>query len=448
MNIAACDAFCTKAECEELKSLIEQLTIVVENNTTRINLIENDLDILTTVVNQLVEEVNQLKIVVEDNTTRINVLEIELDLLSEQVNQLTITVEDNTSRISVLEIELDLLVEEFNNHLSLEIPQAHDYQPFVDFNIFDLGGGNYLFKVIVDGDTGEDNLLLMADCDLTDVINELNNINNTVNTINNTTNNIDNVTTNIDNTTTNLVNTTNNITEVDNTEVLNKLDNIYNQITIDISGTTESNFACEENSETGLAVPTNELISYSGLGVAGIHEALKLTNNNLTTIFNDLCQLQNAEPTDVVSIVASPKYITNVDDNVLILHFVSLDNYPKRQANSTYNPIQIPAPKESYDWDTDFKDLRWHRGNQYAELKLQGYKHGVSGWFENETRANEFFDAIILNITTATETNRIIPQHSNPKTNIAIKETRPYRAFITGVDSSGNGAIVNKYFPT
>lgn len=149
---------------------------------------------------------------------------------------------------------------------------------------------------------------------------------------------------------------------------------------------------------------------------------------------------------EVVTVVASEKEHILIEGNQLILHFVTLDNYPKRQANSSYRSIQIPAPKASYDWAIDFEPLRWRQGNQYAKLILTGYKHAVSGWFENTTAANAFFDAV-LTLTTATEKERIFPGHSLQKTNFTIRDSRPYRAFIVSKDGNNQPQTLTKYFP-
>ncbi len=123
-----------------------------------------------------------------------------------------------------------------------------------------------------------------------------------------------------------------------------------------------------------------------------------------------------------------------------------MDNYPKRSSNSSYRPIQIPAPKDSYDWIADFQNLRWQQGNQYAELVVEGWKHGVSGWFASVDAADAFFDTV-LNLTTAVEINRLYPIHKTPKTNIPVRETRPWRAFISEIDDQGNARTLTKYFP-
>lgn len=223
----------------------------------------------------------------------------------------------------------------------------------------------------------------------------------------------------------------------------NQVQQVENEITIDITDTINTDYQCVENPETKALEPQLTPTSYSNKGLLGLHEHLKLMNANLDAIFKPLCDVSNET---VVSIVASPKYVTNIEGKVLILHFVNLDAYPKRSSNQSLRPIQIPGARETYDWLIDFIDLRWVTGNQYGELQLEGYKAKVSGWFADEAAGNSYFDAV-LNLTTAIEVNRNFPKHSNPQTNIVVRETRPYRAFIESVDETGTAICHAKYVP-
>ena len=157
------------------------------------------------------------------------------------------------------------------------------------------------------------------------------------------------------------------------------------------------------------------------------------------------CEL---EPTEVVSIVASDRVIARADGKILVLHFVQLDNYPKRTRGSTYWQVQIPAAKneDNYIWENDFENLRWQRGNCYAELRFNEFKNSVSGFFANKAAANNYFDAV-LDLTLATEKNRVYSEHKSPKTAIVEQETRPYRAFVETVDSAGRAICLIKFVP-
>ncbi|MDJ0593348.1 MAG: hypothetical protein QNJ72_25740 [Pleurocapsa sp. MO_226.B13] len=159
-----------------------------------------------------------------------------------------------------------------------------------------------------------------------------------------------------------------------------------------------------------------------------------------------ICDIKSSEPPDVVSIVASEKDLHRVKDKVLILHLVLLDVYPKRRGTDSLWQMQIPAAKDHYDWLTDFEPLRRKHGNQYAELRFQENYVPVSGWFEDETTANAFFDAVLA-LTNATEDNRVISKHTMPKTAIPVFETRPYRAFIKSINAQGIAICHAKYVP-
>ena len=196
------------------------------------------------------------------------------------------------------------------------------------------------------------------------------------------------------------------------------------------------NAAGEEENGVILSAPA----SYIN-GILADFALIQGRNNNQA-----LCAIAEREPTDVVSVVASPEVVTNVSGKVLTLHFVTLDNYPKRKAGSYPRPIHIPGAKEEYDWETDFKDLRFIQGDQYGELTLEGYRKKVSGWFESVAAGNAYFDAV-LKLTTATEKNRNFPQHSNPRTDIVVQSTRPHRAFIESVNAQGRAICHAVYRP-
>jgi|GEM_PF-6543229 len=161
---------------------------------------------------------------------------------------------------------------------------------------------------------------------------------------------------------------------------------------------------------------------------------------------NAICDLEISGETDVVSIVASDRFVRKVTGKVLILHFVTFDNYPKRVNSSGYRPVQIPAALEEYDWLANFEDLRWQQGNLFGELRFVEPYVPVSGWFASKEAANVYFDKI-LTLTNATEDNRVFPDHSNPKTAIPMRQTRPYRAFIKSVNELGQGVCHAVYKP-
>lgn len=156
---------------------------------------------------------------------------------------------------------------------------------------------------------------------------------------------------------------------------------------------------------------------------------------------------------EVVPINVSDRVTRGTRGRHLILHFVDLDNYPKRSANSSYRPIQIPLPinNEDLDWETHFDSMRWIQGNLYCELDLQDsdgnkYTPSVAGFFDSKASAENYFNRVLA----VTQLQALaIKSHptSNPKVNIQRRETRPYRAFVMNIDNNGNTVCELKLVP-
>ncbi|MGL5876948.1 MAG: hypothetical protein ACRC2V_04070, partial [Xenococcaceae cyanobacterium] len=173
-------------------------------------------------------------------------------------------------------------------------------------------------------------------------------------------------------------------------------------------------------------------------------------SNQVRAFHTGSCALEDAANEVVVGLVANEKYLLRVTGEQLVLHFVTQENYPKRRSGSNYRPIQIPAPLAEYDWNTHFENMRWEAGNQYAEMRLVNWKNPISGWFANKTAAESFFNYLkdyILDPNTEVD-NIVIPEHSNPKTNIPVQTWRPYRAFHMSAPTNENQTTcLNKYYP-
>ena len=181
-----------------------------------------------------------------------------------------------------------------------------------------------------------------------------------------------------------------------------------------------------------------------------IDKALESQNRGLKQI----CEaIKEPEETDVVAIVASHRDISRIEGKKLTLHFVSLDNYPKRQQNTSYRAVQIPSPIESsaLDWIIHFENIRWIQGNLYCELSLKDeneilYKPSISGFFRDEAAADDTFNKF-LNLTTLQEASRTYHKRTVSARNIPKIETRPYRAFVTYVNDNGQAICELKLRP-
>ena len=414
---------------------------------------------------------------------------------------------------------------------SVELPT---FEPFVTLDIFETGENKFTIKASVNGESDEDILTI----DIPDM-------------------NCDELEEKLDRCCSEITNTLNNLSlQLTNAEsIINQsVDEVYQQITIDVSGQIDSNLTCNfPIDDNGNAIPTHaqsqsEKITYSGTGIAGLHEKLKAIAANLTLIHNDVCKavdpissisvndvyrlcksnidvnrddyfdelgnekftnaseqyeaaiteglnaliaetkygdmIQNAvdgklieapnnwiipilsdfaliqgkinnkaicdieipDDPEVVSIVASDKVVKRSDGKILVLHFVTPANYPKRSRNSSYWQVQIPAALDEYDWCEHFETLKFDRGNCYAELKFKQFSNPVSGFFRDKDAADAYFDAV-LGLTTATEKNRVYHEHKTPGTNIIERTTRPYRAFIESVNDAGQAICHVKYVP-
>ncbi len=96
----------------------------------------------------------------------------------------------------------------------------------------------------------------------------------------------------INNNFSNLTNTINNLEDALNKEIKE----VYEEITIDISGTANSDYTCAFSTtadgqvEPGYAQSQLVEKTYKGIGLAGLHENLKLINTNLDAIHADICK--------------------------------------------------------------------------------------------------------------------------------------------------------------
>lgn len=216
--------------------------------------------------------------------------------------------------------------------------------------------------------------------------------------------------------------------------LLQILDKLSGQSTIKIASCT-----IEEGTET-------DVLDITSKTTGNILQGISLLSDQMSNLQLEICR----ERKEVfVGVVSSEKEILHITGNKLVLHFVTLDNYPRRKSKSTYTPIELPAPREDYDWLTAFENLRKESGNQYAGLKLEGWKTPITGFFANKNAANAYFDYLINYILdpTVVEEDRFYPEHTNPRTAIITQTWRPYRAFLMSVGSNGQAECLLQWHP-
>ena len=237
-----------------------------------------------------------------------------------------------------------------------------------------------------------------------------------------------------------------NLIEIKTTQLETISNDILDEVTRTIDGEIYT-VDCENVNQDGDVEPLVTSSTLSGTSFTGIASLLSETNKQISDVRLALCDIETVE---TVAIVASDRELTRINGRQLILHFVTEDNYPKRQRNSSYRPIQIPSPKNNLNWSS-FENIRWEQGNLYAELQLKTttgivIKPSVSGFFLNKVSADLFFDSA-LTLTTLIENNRKYHESDNPQRNITQQTTRIYRAFITNVDRNGNAVCETKFVP-
>ncbi len=224
----------------------------------------------------------------------------------------------------------------------------------------------------------------------------------------------------------------------------NSLTSLYNNIT----GFITSKLGNSAKTHTGSCVDG----SYIDVEVESItvFDSITALSDQVKAFHTGSCN-NTTDNELVVGLIAAEKELLAITGNQLVLHFVTEDNYPKRTAGSNYRPVQVYPPKLEYDWATHFEDLRWESGNQYAALKLVGWKNAISGWFASPEAANSYFNYLIENILdeNVEVDDIVIPDHSNPKTNVAVQMWRPYRAFLMSEPSNNNTTTcLQKYYPS
>lgn len=117
------------------------------------------------------------------------------------------------------------------------------------------------------------------------------------------------------------------------TDIKRLVEDIYRYTVIDITGTTVTEFECEEESQDNLpaAEPFKEL-DYQGKGVSGVHALLQTVNFNLQNIFNEICISQ--------PVLASPDW-WQVRLGGAVPQLVCTF---RRGSTRTYHSLSIPHP--------------------------------------------------------------------------------------------------------
>ena len=318
-----CPDLCTAEKCAQLEEEIHQLRDLVR--------------ILQITLN------NHLDRNIPDAHKYDSNLQIEGYYENKGIN---LSISDVTSNSST-SISLPFVTEDdFDEHSNKKIPDAHDYQPKVNVDLF-FDDGRLQVTVSVDDESSSKQVFIMADCDLnslldklelvlsivnsfsaelnnidnsigdvnnniTNISNNVSNVSNSVSTINSNVSNINSSVSNIDNTVNTISNSVTNIENntivqslVDLTPVLNLLEEVLSALNTEFTGTVELGF-CElittddngnsiapiqRYSATNADGNPNEL-TYTGNGLTGLKNQLIAIEQKLTEINKNACNFQ------------------------------------------------------------------------------------------------------------------------------------------------------------
>ncbi len=115
------------------------------------------------------------------------------------------------------------------------------------------------------------------------------------------------------------------------------LTEVKEYVTLDITGNTPTDFVCPIEDENGDIPESSTALPYSGKGLLGIHELTRTINQNLLTIFEGQCLIENGDAVAAFPAWWQVKLGANVPQIVCVFRSVG---------TRTYHSISIPHPKE------------------------------------------------------------------------------------------------------
>lgn len=226
--------------------------------------------------------------------------------------------------------------------------------------------------------------------------------------------------------------------------LLSILSKLSGESTIKIASCKEQ--IVDENNNPALEGTTVDALEITPVTTTNFLQGLSLLSDQIANVQLEACKEKKEV---IVGVVSSEKEIIHITGNKLVMHLVTLDNYPKRKHVSSPKVIQVPVPKEDFEgWDV-FRNLRWQAGLQYAEMKLESWKTPISGWFASDDDANNYFDYLLQNILQpdVVEINRAYPKHTSIKVSIVNQTWRPHRAYLMSPANDGQAKCLKAWSP-
>ena len=144
-----------------------------------------------------------------------------------------------------------------------------------------------------------------------------------------------------------------------------------------------------------------------------------------------VCELKESqEESGSYAIIPSAKTITFTKDQVLILSFTTVEDYPSLPKERSVWSLQIPnpIPLESIDWCTDIDPIRYYKGQFFTRLKTTGSYNGITIWAQSRELANQFLDQL-MPLTQEKEINRVYTEVKTVTYPVKVQTLRPRRAY-------------------
>jgi hypothetical protein len=195
---------------------------------------------------------------------------------------------------------------------------------------------------------------------------------------------------------------------------------------------------CVEDDQGNVELRQRSIAEIKAEDVYGVIDYLDIIKQEIDLTKLEVCKVDTES--DLVTIVAAPEEQHHIKGKVLVIDFVTEENYPKRKENSSKWRIQVPNPKENIDWCGDLDNIRWQRGREFHWIKYKQYQHPVTGWFRNKVDADNFFNSI-NNLTVEKEEYRRFSNGEGYKVQPEVVVARPYRAYVAIISSDDGEPI-------
>jgi hypothetical protein len=188
--------------------------------------------------------------------------------------------------------------------------------------------------------------------------------------------------------------------------------------------------------EEGEPVPPDpegtKSLAWNGTGIEALLEAAKVTQQGIAEIWEKV----KCEADEPIVIYPNDVYSEFALEGRLTLEFTTLDAYPKQVVGNSRWSLDIPNPREEYNWATDFEAFRLIKGSWYGRCiwSESGIRSGA--YCADQEEAQKLID-YIAGLTTATPLRQRIT--SSGRTGLSTAELRIIRVVKATIE---NGQVI------